>query len=135
MLLEDEDELVSSGGGVYRVRDNISNFLIRVRIKRIEPYSLNSSGASSNEAETDDEAEDGEDTEIECVSLRWQQKRFSQEEVEKYGKSKESDFGDEEVLSKKFYHDVQKIKVDGSHKDRSRRIFSVIDGELSKEED
>ncbi|CAB4068752.1 MKS1 [Lepeophtheirus salmonis] len=151
MFLDEEDEeFVTSGGGIYRVRDNISNFRFRINVRKIELH-LDSSDSSKegtsskgNDGYEEDEDEEQEDSprggssdeyfENDSVTLRWQQKIFSKDEIEKYSSAHESDFGEDEVLAKKFYHDVQKLKNE-TKKCQFGRIYTCIDGEICKEKE
>ena len=78
------------------------------------------------------------------VTVAWQQKIFSQSEVDFYSRSRVSDF-EQDVLKKKFYHDVQaqvmmrEAAATASHDNNSPKqhvqICTEIDGEFANDFD
>ena len=153
------DEDLECSGGVYRCRDDISNFKFRIKVKRVNPVSGSSLSASSltlgsgaggvsdsNESlrsELDakeiydrDRKDNNSDMDvIEDTIIQWQQKKFSKQEIKFYSDSKEEDFH-QNVLKKKFYRDVQTIKRKKTkpaqvNKQDTNRIYTLVDGELA----
>ena len=115
----------------FRCRDDISNFKVRVKVKRVIL-------ASSSTAGTEDDDEDEESISptnsvstsaqwIGSVTFGWQEKIFSPAEEVHYRKAKEEDFHGN-VLKKKFYKDVQEAKK--RSKTLGQKIFTCLDGEL-----
>ena len=162
-VLTDED--LECSGGVYRCRDDISNFVFRIKVKKINPVAgsslsassltlgSNTGGASdSNDSlrgesesvgnlERDRERKDDiHDADIiEDVTIQWQQKKFSKQEIKYYSEAKEEDFH-QNVLKKKFYRDVQALtKKKGKsvplNKSEQNRIYTLVDGELASSEE
>ena len=80
------------------------------------------------------------------VTVSWQQKIFSQSEVDFYSRSRVSDF-EQDVLKKKFYHDVQAQVMmreaaatarhddNNSQKQQVVQICTEIDGEFANDFD
>lgn len=80
------------------------------------------------------------------VTLSWQQKIFSRSEVDFYSRSRVSDF-ENDVLKKKFYHDVQAQMLireaaaivpghsSSSHNQQLPQICTEIDGEFANDFD
>ena len=92
----------------FRCRDDISNFKVRVKVKRVIL-------ASSSTAGTEDDDEDEESISptnsvstsaqwLGSVTFGWQEKIFSPAEEVHYRKAREEDFHGN-VLKKKFYKD------------------------------
>eukprot|EP00095_Tigriopus_kingsejongensis_P003494 maker-scaffold875_size86197-snap-gene-0.18 protein:Tk03494 transcript:maker-scaffold875_size86197-snap-gene-0.18-mRNA-1 annotation:"hypothetical protein BRAFLDRAFT_279949" len=139
LLVRGEDHTV----GTYRTRDNISNFQIRLKVRKVANSTsssiLNLHGARCNLDETESDSESGA-SEIgphlvpilNEVTLGWQEKLFSAAERRFYAGKKESDF-DRDVLRKKFYHLVQAAQ-DGRKKGSAGlpklKIYTTLDGEL-----
>ena len=154
------DEDLECSGGVYRCRDDISNFSFRIRVRKVNPVSGSSLSASSitlgsetgavtgsndslrseregnvnKDRERKDEFQESSDV-VEDVTIEWQQKKFSKQEIKFYSQAKEEDFH-QNVLKKKFYRDVQALikKRGKSHslkKTESNRIYTLVDGELT----
>ena len=157
------DEDLECSGGVYRCRDDISNFKFRIKVKRINPVAgssvsassltLGSGGASdSNDSlrgelesivNVDRDRERKDNTQdadvIEDVTIQWQQKKFSKQETKYYSEAKEEDFH-QNVLKKKFYRDVQSLtkkkgKSVALNKVDLNRIYTLVDGELANSEE
>ena len=153
------DEDLECSGGVYRCRDDISNFKFRIKVKKVNPVAGSSLSASSltlgsgtggvsdsNESlRSDTDARRNLDTDrkdniqdvdiIEDVIIQWQQKKFSKQEIKFYSEAKEEDFH-QNVLKKKFYRDVQAIrrkkgKSTPTSKQDLHRIYTLVDGELA----
>ena len=153
------DEDLECSGGVYRCRDDISNFRFRIKVKKVNPVSGSSLSASSltlgsgaggvsdsNESLRSDldsrvnidkeRRDDVKDMDIiEDIVIQWQQKKFSKQEIKFYSDAKEEDFH-QNVLKKKFYRDVQamkrkKGKSSQPNKQDSHRIYTLVDGELA----
>ena len=153
------DEDLECSGGVYRCRDDISNFKFRIKVKKVNPVSGSSLSASSLslgsgaggvsdsndslrsdvegrgqiERERKDAIQDADV--IEDVTIQWQQKKFSKQEIKYYSEAKEEDFH-QNVLKKKFYRDVQAFtKKRGKsiplNKFELNKIYTLIDGELA----
>ena len=159
-VVTDEDQECS--GGVYRCRDDISNFRFRIKVKKVNAVSGSSlsascltlgSGTGAGASDSNDSLrsdigarvhvdreregkDEGQDTDvIEDVTIQWQQKKFSKQEVKLYSEAKEEDFH-QSVLKKKFYRDVQALtKRRGKslplNKIDVHRVYTLVDGELT----
>ena len=153
------DEDLECSGGVYRCRDDISNFKFRIKVKRVNPVAGSSLSASSltlgsgtggvsdsnDSLRSEIDARGNHDKDrkdnihdvdiIEDVVIQWQQKKFSKQEIKFYSDAKEEDFH-HNVLKKKFYRDVQAIrrkkgKSGSTNKQDLYRIYTLVDGELA----
>jgi hypothetical protein len=128
------DEDLECSGGVYRCRDDISNFKFRIKVKKVNPVAGSSLSASSltlgsgaggasdsndslrgelesivNIDRDRDRKDNIQDADIvEDITIQWQQKNFSKQEIKYYSEAKEEDFH-QNVLKKKFYRDVQAL--------------------------
>ena len=154
------DEDLECSGGVYRCRDDISNFSFRVRVRKVNPVSSSLSASSltlergagavsdSNDSlrselgsrplgdRDKDSKDEHKDTDlVEDITIQWQQKKFSQQEIKCYSEAKEEDFH-QNVLKKKFFRDVQALtkrrsKSAPTNKSDLHRIYTLVDGELA----
>lgn len=154
------DEDLECSGGVYRCRDDISNFSFRVRVRKVNPVSSSLSASSltlergagvvsdSNDSlrselgsralidRDKDRKDEYKDTDlVEDITIQWQQKKFSKEEIKLYSEAKEEDFH-QNVLKKKFFRDVQALtrrrsKSAPTNKSDLHRIYTLVDGELA----
>ena len=138
--LDDLDEDCS--GGIYRCRDDIANFKLRVRVRKIDPAgtilssSAEMSGVEGSRESVQSTTDLNGETELQHdLVIGWQQKIFSPQEIAFYSNSKDDDF-DTNVLKKKFYRDVQAmVKKDNSKSNSKSVVYTEIDGELSTYED
>ena len=154
------DEDLECSGGVYRCRDDISNFSFRVRVRKVNPVSSSLSASSltlergagavsdSNDSlrsemgstalvdRDKDRKDENKDTDlVEDITIQWQQKKFSKQEIKLYSEAKEEDFH-QNVLKKKFFRDVQALTKRRSNpasttKTDIHRIYTLVDGELA----
>jgi hypothetical protein len=152
------DEDLECSGGVYRCRDDISNFKFRIKVKKVNPVAGSSLSASSltlgsgaggasdsndslrgelesivNIDRDRDRKDNIQDADIvEDITIQWQQKNFSKQEIKYYSEAKEEDFH-QNVLKKKFYRDVQALtKKKGKSVPLSKveinQIYTLVDG-------
>lgn len=141
-LLAEIDPSVAEGdeehsGGYYRCRDDISNFRLKVRVRKVQTATSASSALTLTSGNSDDEEDDEPSspgsanssslTWLGNVTLSWQEKVFSASEENYYRCAKEEDFRGN-VLKRKFYRDVQDAKK--RSKSLAQQIFTCLDEEL-----
>lgn len=105
--------MMESVEGVYRVQDNIRNFMIRIRLQRVTATRLRDIFQESHPTLTG-----GLSTEIDVLTVKWQEKYFSQEQ--------EETFADEAncstTLEMKYHNDILKLRSRGGRP--NKRIFT-----------
>lgn len=106
--------------GVYRTHDRIENFRFRITLKTLHSFVK----VPKFNAEQLTDAEDLD--EIEFHNFRWQQKRFSDSEVERYRDAANCKTDTEKKYHQQITNEAQYARDDDNDKAATRKIFSYV---------